>query len=63
VGRIDVTGRRGRRCKELLDDLEKNRGFDKLKTKTVQRTLWRTQLGSGYGHVVGQTTWWRRREW
>ena len=26
-GRIDVTGRRRRRCKQLLDDLEETRGY------------------------------------
>jgi hypothetical protein len=26
-GRIEVTGRRGRRCKQLLDDLKEKRGY------------------------------------
>ena len=30
-GRIDVTGRRGRRRKQLLDDLQEMRGYWKLK--------------------------------
>ena len=30
-GRIEVTGRRGRRRKQVLDDLQKNRGYWKLK--------------------------------
>jgi len=30
-GRIEVTGRRGRRRKQLLDDLKENRGYCKLK--------------------------------
>jgi hypothetical protein len=31
VGRIEVTGRRGRRRKQLLDDLEEKRRYWKLK--------------------------------
>jgi hypothetical protein len=30
-GGIEVTGRRGRRCKELLDDLKEMRGYSHLK--------------------------------
>jgi hypothetical protein len=30
-GRIEVTGRRGRRCKHFLDDFKETRGFWKLK--------------------------------
>ena len=30
-GRMEVTGRRGRRSKQLLDDLKENRGYCKLK--------------------------------
>jgi len=29
--RIEVTGRRERRCKQLLNDLKENRGYQKLK--------------------------------
>jgi hypothetical protein len=32
-GRIEVMGRRGRRCKHLLEDLNKTRGYWKLKKK------------------------------
>jgi hypothetical protein len=32
-GRIEMTGRRGRRCKQLLDDLMENRRHWKLKKK------------------------------
>jgi hypothetical protein len=38
-GRIEVTGRRGRRCKWLLDDLNEMRGHWKLREETVDRTL------------------------
>jgi hypothetical protein len=29
-GRVEVTGRRGRRCKHLLNDLKVARGYNKL---------------------------------
>ena len=31
--KIDVTGRRGKRCKQILDDLKKTRRYWKLKEK------------------------------
>jgi gamma-glutamyl:cysteine ligase YbdK (ATP-grasp superfamily) len=54
--RIEVTKRRGRRCKELMDDLKKMRKYDKLKEEALDRTLWRTRFGSVYGPVVGQSS-------
>jgi hypothetical protein len=39
-----VTGIRGRRCKELLDDLKERRGYRKLKGEALYRTLWGTRL-------------------
>jgi hypothetical protein len=38
-GRIEVTGRRGRRRKQILDDLEEKRGFWKLKEEALEHTL------------------------
>jgi hypothetical protein len=32
------------------------RGSRKLKEETIDRTLWRTRFGGGYGHVVRGTT-------
>jgi hypothetical protein len=55
-GRIEMTGRRGRICKQLLDDLKGKRRYWKLKEKALDRTLWRTPFGRGYGPVVKQTT-------
>jgi len=40
---IKVMGRRGRRSKHLLDDLEEKRGYWKLNEEALDRTLWRTQ--------------------
>jgi hypothetical protein len=55
-GRIDVTGRRGRiRRKQLLDGLREKGGYWKLKEEeALDRTLFRTCLGRGYGHVLKQ---------
>jgi hypothetical protein len=55
-GRIEVTGRRGRRRKQLMHDLKENRGYWKLKEEALDRTVWRTRFGRGYGPVVRQTT-------
>jgi hypothetical protein len=55
-GRIGVAEIRGRRCKQLLDELKEKRGCWKLKEETLVRTLWRTSFGRGYGPVVRQTT-------
>jgi hypothetical protein len=55
-GRTVMKGRRGRRRKQLLDDLKKKRRYWKLKEETLDRTLWRTRFGGGYGPVVRQTT-------
>jgi len=51
-----VTGRRGRRRKQLLDDLNEMRGYCKLKEDELDRILWRKGLARGCGPVVRQTT-------
>jgi hypothetical protein len=55
-GGIEVTGRQGRKCKQLLDDFKEMRRYWKLKEKAPDRTLWRTRFGKGCGPVVRQTT-------
>jgi hypothetical protein len=50
-----MTGRRGRRRKQLLDDLKEKRRCWKLKEEALDLTLWRTRFGRGYGPVVRQT--------
>jgi hypothetical protein len=55
-GRIEVTGRRGRRHKQLLVDHKETRGYWKFKEESLGRTLWRTRFGRGYGPVGRQTT-------
>jgi hypothetical protein len=37
--RVEVTGRRGRRRKQLLDDLKEKRGSWKFKEEALDRTL------------------------
>jgi hypothetical protein len=54
-GRIEMTGRRRRRRKQLMDDLKEKRGYWKLKEEVLDFTLWRTCFGRGYGPVVRQT--------
>jgi hypothetical protein len=51
-----IKGRRGRRCKQLLGDLEEKRGYLKLKEEALDRTLWRTRFGGGYRPVLTQKT-------
>ena len=34
----------------------KTKGYWKLKEKTLDRNLWRTRFGRGYGHSVIQNT-------
>jgi hypothetical protein len=55
-GWIEVTGRLGRRHKQLLDDLEETRKYWKLEEEALHLTLWRTRFGRGYGPVVIQAT-------
>ena len=40
-----MTRRRGRRRKELLDDLKNRRGYSHLKEEALDRTMWRNLLG------------------
>jgi hypothetical protein len=54
-GEIEVTGRRGRRRRKLLDDLKERRGYSLLKKKVLDRTMWRARFGRGFGTVVTQT--------
>jgi len=53
---IKVTGRRGRRCRKLLDDLKERRGYSHLKEDALDRTVWRAGFGRGFGTVVRQTS-------
>jgi hypothetical protein len=54
-GGIEVTGRRGRRCRKLLDDLKERRGYSHLKEEVLDRTMWIVRFGRGFEPVVRQT--------
>jgi len=43
-----MTGRRGRRRKQLLNDLKETRGYRKLNDEAIDRNLWRNRFGRGY---------------
>jgi hypothetical protein len=51
-GKIIGTRRRGKRHKQLLDDLKEARRYWKLKEEAQDCALWRTQFGRGYGPVA-----------
>ena len=54
-GVIEVTGRRGRRRRKLMDDLKERREYSHLKGEALYRTMWRAGFGRGFGPVVRQT--------
>jgi hypothetical protein len=49
-----VTRRRGRRRKKLLDDLKDRRGYSHLKEEAVDRTTLKNRFRGGFGPVVRQ---------
>jgi hypothetical protein len=55
-GQIEVTRRRGRRRKKLLDDLGDRRGYSQLKEEALDRIKWRNHFARGCGPVVSQIT-------
>jgi hypothetical protein len=55
-GGIEVTGRRGRRRRKLLDDLKERRGYSHLKEEALVRTMRRARFGGAFGPFVRQTT-------
>jgi hypothetical protein len=52
---MEVTRRRGRKRRKLLDDLKDNRGYSHLKEEALDRTMWRAGFGRGFGTVARQT--------
>jgi hypothetical protein len=49
---MKVTGRRGRKLRNLLDDLKERRGYFHLKLEALDGTMWRARFGRGFGPVV-----------
>lgn len=50
-----MTGRRGRRLKQLHDGLKEMRGYWKLKDELLVSILWRTRFGRSYEPILRQT--------
>ena len=55
-GEMEVTRRRGRRRKKLLDDHKDRRGYSHLKEEALDRTIWRNRFGGGFEPVIRQNT-------
>ena len=53
---MEVTRRRGRRRKKLLDDVKDRRGYSHLKEEALDRTMWRNRFRGGFGPAVRQNT-------
>jgi hypothetical protein len=53
-GKVEVKWRRGRRCKQLLDDLKETRGCWKLKEEDLDGSVWRIRFGRGYDLSQGR---------
>jgi hypothetical protein len=53
---MEVTRRRGRRRRKLLDDLKDRRGYCHLKEEALDRTMWRNRFGGGFEPVARQNT-------
>ena len=53
---MEVTRRRGKRHKKLLDDLKDRRGYSHLKEEALDRTMWRNLFRGGFGPVARQNT-------
>jgi hypothetical protein len=48
-GKIEVQGRRGRRNKQVLDELKETKRYWKLNEEILADTRWRTRVGRDYG--------------
>ena len=55
-GEMEVTRRRGRRRRKLLDDLKDRRGYYHLKEDALDRIMWRNRFRGGFEPVVRQNT-------
>jgi len=55
---MELTMRRGRRHRKLLDDLKDRKGYSHLKTEALDRTMRGNRFGGGFEPVVRQNTEW-----
>jgi len=53
---MEVTRRRGRIRKKLLDDVKDRRGYSHLKEEALDRSMWGNRFGGGFGPVVRPNT-------
>jgi hypothetical protein len=53
---MEVTRRRGRRRKKLLNDIKDKREYSHLKEEALDRTIWRNRFGRDFGPVDRQNT-------
>jgi hypothetical protein len=54
-GRIDEKGRRGRKNKQIPDDLNESKRYWKSKVEVLDRTVWKICFERGYGSDIRQT--------
>jgi len=62
-GEMEVTRRRGKRRKTLLDDLKDRRVYSHLKEEALDRAVWRNRFKGGFGPVVRHNTEWMNDLW
>jgi hypothetical protein len=55
-GGREVTGRRGRRRRRLLDDFKERRGYSHLKEEALDPKMLKARFGKGFEHVVRRQT-------
>ena len=55
-GEMEVTRRKGRRRKKILDEPKDRRGYSHLNEEGLDRTIWRNRFGGGFGPFVRQNT-------
>jgi hypothetical protein len=59
-GQIEVKRRRGRRRKQLLNDLGDRRGHSHLKEEALDRIKWRNRFGGGFTRTLSVSSRLRR---
>jgi hypothetical protein len=53
-GEMEVTRRRGRRLKKVLDDIKERRRYSHMMIENLDRTVWRNRFRGGFVPVVRQ---------
>ena len=55
-GEMEVTRRRGRTRRKLMDNLKDRKGYFRLKEEALDHSMWRNRFGGGFEPVVRQNT-------